>query len=137
MVSNSHKNPVVCLRHLSRGRVVFTLFVLFAFALQSFAIQTHIHFPSTRFAGASESLAVGRIVPSASILDLAKDTKDGNAAHCPLCQAVLLGGYYVIPAAVQIYLPFVYAAQDLVGGIAVFTASSPSHAWHSRAPPSR
>ncbi len=131
--------PVVCPRNVSFGRTAFTLFLLLAFALQSFVVQTHIHFSAPGFAGGQESLVADRAAHSAVSFSLAgdsdKNTKDGDPERCPLCQAVLLGGYYLIPAPAQIHLPLVYAILDPVGVIAVFAASSPSHAWHSRAPP--
>jgi len=139
MVHGSRKKPIVFLRDMSRMRVVFTLFVLFAFALQNFAVQTHIHFSSRCFAGGQQCPARPKIAPlaplRASLPDFPNDGKDGDASHCPLCQAVLFGGDYLIPAAAQMALPFVYPALDPLHGIALFADAAPSHAWQSRAPP--
>jgi hypothetical protein len=114
-------------RNASQGRAIVTLLVLFAFLLQSFVVQTHVHFSSA--ASATERVFF-------STASHPHGFAGGNDANqCPWCQAALSSGTYVMPAALPIRLPVVLGFADPILLDAVITTFSTSHAWRSRAPP--
>jgi hypothetical protein len=107
---------------LARRFVVFL--AVFAFALQSFVAQTHIH---------AESLA--SIVKIAAATPSGKAPVDHNQADCPFCQAVVHVGSVVTSAPPLLRLPFswVETAAFVISAVAI--SSSTAHDWQSRAPP--
>ena len=69
---------------------------IFALALvffaQSYFIQTHVHVPSPlAVAGAHGALTPAQVQPSDRL------PQDNDPANCPLCQADILSGAYVLP----------------------------------------
>ena len=111
----------------SQGRAIVTLLVLFAFLLQSFVVQTHVHFSPA-------ASATARVFAS-KVSHLHGFAGDSDANQCPWCQAVLSSGTYVMPAAWPIHLPVAFGFVDPIALDAVITISLASHAWQSRAPP--
>ena len=107
--------------------------MLFAFALQSYAVQTHIHeqlnLPvhgkSSTVDGADAQKADGQ-KPGAP----AKDAPD----DCPLCQ-LLYGGQYVAPDALVFFLPLVAVRSIETELAALPHYDAVSHSWRGRAPP--
>lgn len=123
--------------HPSMMRLVYTFFLLLAFALQSFAVQTHIHV-APRYSSSLAGWVNGTAsAPTAVRRDLPAVPRDGDVFHCPLCQAVLSGGDYLVPVAAYLFLPHVYFVRSSAPGTVVFADIRFSHAWHSRAPPGR
>jgi hypothetical protein len=103
---------------LSIARLAVTLFALFAFTLQSYAMQVHLH---------------GASVAATQKPGTAQKTSD--TAHCPICQEILHFGHYVTPS-VGTWSPALTAIVFTIATIErPVTASMPSHGWNSRAPP--
>lgn len=127
---NRRKTALGIAGKASPVRWLFTAFILLAFALQSYAVQTHIHeqlnFPvHAKAAGADGAHANKPEAP-------AKDAPD----DCPLCQ-LLYGGQYVAPDALVFFLPLVSvrAIETELGALPHYDAVS--HSWRGRAPPRR
>jgi hypothetical protein len=117
----------------SPARWLFTAFMLLAFALQSYAVQTHIHerlnLPVHGQAGtdkASTDDGAHANKPAAP----AKDAPD----DCPLCQ-LLYGGQYVAPDALVFFLPLVAVRSIETELSALPHYDAVSHSWRGRAPP--
>lgn len=97
--------------------------VLFAFAFQAYALQTHIH------AGA------GHLVASSGTPAPGKGPVSNSPMECPLCQAVAHTGVFLEPAA--LLAPF-FGAWWLLAAPKQRAARLPrtaAHIWQSRAPP--
>jgi hypothetical protein len=114
-------------RHRRRSIIVWIL--LFAFTVQSFAAQIHIHGPLRAVDGAS----IGNVVEKAGSHNKSSGAPD--AADCPICQAIAHAGAFFVPLAPVLLLPgwvehFVPSVRLLT--VAVATAT---HEWFSRAPP--
>jgi hypothetical protein len=102
------------------ARLLLTLFALFAFGLQSYLVQTHIH---TATAVSASKSSPDRLP--------AKD----DPANCPICQEILHTGQFVTPTAALLVLPGAsISVVELDVAIPKF-AQGPAHAWQSRAPP--
>ena len=107
-------------RTVSAARLAVTLFALFAFTLQSFVAQVHMH-------GAPASVAAH--AP-------AKQQPAGNdQTTCPICQLIAHAGHVITPS-VSVWAPLAIA----VFAVAVTRDIAPaaetfSHGWQSRAPP--
>ncbi len=125
-------------RNASWGRAIVTALVLLAFILQSLVVQTHVHFSPIGHNAAfvAHDRALISAAPSRVFRgDLPKNTDDGDATHCPLCQAIFSSGSYLIPTLLQVQL---FVAFSILGPIAhrtIFVSSASYHSWQSRAPP--
>jgi hypothetical protein len=108
-----------------KGSPLLRLFVLVAFFLQSFLVQTHVHnlmLPASSVAGTAVSAAHDGKAPL-------------DADRCLLCQEYTHSGAYVTPA-VAAALPPMLAIGVVVLKAAPALASKPiSHNWMGRAPP--
>jgi len=110
-------------------RLIVAAFMLFAFFLQSYATQTHIHLEPDGLTLAKVTLVshhdAGKGVPPAD-----------NPNDCPLCQ-LLYGGQYVAPTTQIIFLPMVavQVIEAVQGVLPHYDAAS--HNWLGRAPPRR
>jgi hypothetical protein len=100
---------------------------VFAFALQSFIAQTHIH---------AESLNLGGIVKVATTDPSGKAPVDHSQADCPFCQAVMHVGSIVASVPPLLRLPYSWVETAALAFTAVATSGSAAHDWQSRAPPS-
>ncbi len=105
---------------LARRFVVFV--AVFAFALQSFIAQTHIH--AEALAGTAKVAATSGQAPI-----------DHSQADCPFCQAVTHVGSVVASAAPLLRLPFSWVETAALVLTAVAMSGSTAHDWQSRAPP--
>lgn len=110
--------------------VVSVAFV--AFVIQSFLVQTHIHFTP-------EALARLAAHNTHAVTDDPahhdKYPANEDPANCPICQEILHSGQFVAPAA-QVYLPPALAVSTIVivdGALPFIVALS--HSWRGRAPP--
>lgn len=120
---------------LSFARLVATAILLFAFTMQAYLTQTHMH---NVFVDAKGALQVQDIVPGIGL------SKKGNAPAklpsgdqtCPVCHQMAQAGSFLTPAAAAT-LPvlFVISVIPLVDAL-LLSASPLSHAWQGRAPPS-
>jgi hypothetical protein len=109
------------LRHTFWARSVVAPFVLLAFLVQALIVQTHVHVFA---AGIATQTSASRSADS------------NDTALCPLCQAAISGGTYLIPnvvaaacaAALRTYEPLTPY---------LIVALAASYTWQSRAPPAR
>jgi hypothetical protein len=108
------------------GSPVLRVFVLIAFCLQSFLVQTHVHkllFP----------------VSPAGVTQTVSAPYDGKAPldadQCLFCQEYTHSGAYVMPA-LAASLPPMMAIGVIALAATPFLAAKPtSHIWIGRAPP--
>jgi hypothetical protein len=103
------------------------LFAL-AFAVQSFAVQTHIH--------GQPVTALGHIT-HVSVPAGPAPQDPFDPANCPLCQEMLHAGVYVVPVAADflVILNAVALAPEFT--VLPHAATERQHSWQSRAPPRR
>jgi hypothetical protein len=106
-----------------QARFVVALICLFAFTLQTYVVQTHIH-------GAGEA-RVSSDAPAGQKGPLGKDSSD----DCPICQAFAVSGSFITPAIViyGIAIAWVKAPSALPPSETVDPFLSRN--WQSRAPP--
>jgi len=106
---------------------LLNLVVLFAFSVQSFLVQTHLH-NLPRMTAATSQVTIS--APDSATVPFDADT-------CLLCQEFVHSGAYLTPAAVAALPPS--AAISLLPQTAVATAAVRlvSHIWMGRAPPGR
>lgn len=95
---------------------------VFAFALQSFIAQTHIH---------AESLS--GIVKAVTIPG--KAPVDHSQTDCPFCQAVTHVGSAVASTPPLLSLPYSWLESAALALAAVAISGVTAHDWQSRAPP--
>jgi hypothetical protein len=111
------------------GFRTITWLVLFAFALQSFITQTHIH---GAFGGAGDVQIVKTLASAPSHNNKAPAE---NAADCPFCQAITHAGAFFMPSAPALPLPITWAQMLTPFVVARAIDGFSSHPWQSRAPP--
>lgn len=106
-----------------------------AFALQSYATQTHIHI----------------VKPASSISDIAKISNqtagknqseprdkypaNDDPANCPICQEIMHAGQYVTPSAIVFALPAETISIVPISLAIPIIVKAVSHGWRGRAPP--
>ncbi len=117
---------------MSSARLILTFVALFAFTVQSYLTQTHIHIPP------AIALA-GDIGAKAPVSEPAKDSKDRypanqDPANCPICQEIMHAGQLVMPVMLLV-LPSAVAFAFPVFIETVTHFRAPSHIWQGRAPP--
>jgi hypothetical protein len=98
-------------------RLWLTLFALFAFTLQAYVAQSHIH-----------QAAVTKQLPG-------KVPAGDDQANCPLCQATLHGGIYLTPSAASFAPPILTVYGFHVAAKVATALKAISHSWTSRGPP--
>ncbi len=124
------RRPQAKARSAPRGLLMRALVVLtlFAFTLQGFLTQTHIHAVPVG-APAVADLFDGVPAP-------AKDTPSKNdQQNCPLCQQFASAGQFVTPAAAAVALPSLSVSVIQVAVRVVHAVIQVSHDWRGRAPP--
>ena len=102
---------------------------LLALAIQSFAVQPHLHF--TRLSLAAMSVAAD---VASTGRPKGKPSPGGDSANCPLCQTAARAGDAVLPAAIVIFGPVATPAHAS-SAIILTRATLLSHSWRGRAPP--
>jgi hypothetical protein len=119
------------------ARLLLTLLCLFAFSVQSFIAQTHIHRPGTTDIGIAVVNVAGKSLADGSHAKAPETPANpaDEAAKCPLCQAVAHFGFVVSPALLVLFLPRANTDEALPDFLRVAKDNVPSHAWHSRGPP--
>ena len=105
-------------------RQVLALLALLAFAVQGFALQTHIHGDP---AGASP--AVLQTTPGTAL------PGQLDPANCPLCQEIMHGGVFTAPALFVLLLAIAIASFAFAHPAPV--RQTRTQGWQSRAPPRR
>jgi hypothetical protein len=127
----------------SRWPIVLLAFL--AIFIQSFVVQTHIHFPKN--AGVSQSVSLTTLA-KALISGPAAQTADDRAtaprdkypinedpSNCPLCQEVAHSGQFVQSASVLAFVPAWISVHFIPFAEALPSLSAASHSWQTRAPP--
>jgi hypothetical protein len=111
-----------------RWRAV-TWVLLFAFTLQSYVTQTHVHVtPHAIHHAVTVKLTAD--TPDRGKLPIGNDTTD-----CLFCQAIANAGAFFLPAPLPLPSPTLWAER---AGRAIGTRAPHSeiaHSWQSRAPP--
>ena len=102
---------------------------LLALAIQSLAVQPHLHF--TRLSLAAMSVAANMASPT---LPKGKPSPGGDSANCPLCQTAARAGDAVLPTIVAVPPPGVAStvAQSVTPALRIPLLS---HDWLGRGPP--
>ena len=119
---------------IARLRLLATLAFLFAFALQSFVAQTHIHISGSRDSAFSASPSAG-IVPSQDRAP--NQTPLDDLSKCPVCQvAIAVGTAVGVAPFCLVQLPAEAIASSL-NEVLLPIATAPAHVWNSRGPPLR
>jgi hypothetical protein len=124
------------------ARVALAL-TLAAFTVQSFLIQTHVHFsPAIEASFADSGGARAKwsaptdrhvsVVPAREH----RDAPDDDPANCPLCQEYLYAGNYVAPAIVMLLLPPADESAVVPETRSLPRVATVSYSWYGRAPPS-
>ena len=103
------------------------LFLLVGFAVQGFAVQTHVHRALLR-----DTSGVTQF--SNPSLPVPQDPFD--PAHCPLCQEMLHAGVYVTPVVADLTVVLIAVAYAPIFTLLPHTVQARPHGWQSRAPPS-
>lgn len=102
---------------------MLALAVFLLFACQSYLVQTHVHKVPLRD-HASYTAPHHSRTPG-----------DDNPATCPLCQAGVTSGTFMVPV-LPAYLPaLVHVARAQVHAVRAFATAAFSHDWFSRGPP--
>jgi hypothetical protein len=110
-------------------RLASILPALLALAIQSLAVQPHLHF--TRLSLAAMSAVADMAKPS---LPKGKRSPGGDSANCPLCQTAARAGDAVLPTAIVFFGP-VATPTHASSAIVSPRATVLSHSWRGRAPP--
>ena len=111
-------------------RLCVTLFLLFAFTLQAFVTQTHVH------GAASDRAPIVATIGHVSTQGVA--SKGEETIACPFCQAMVVAGAFFTPAPLILSTPASLAeAHALAPFIVGLAAIAAGFSWRSRAPPQR
>jgi hypothetical protein len=113
-------------RRKTAGLRAVVWILLLAFTLQSYVTQTHIH-------GAHGVAGVG--VMLAKVPGHDRSPAGNDAADCPFCQAIVHAGAFFTPAALVLFLPFVWVEGVAPSVLAHAISIAAAHSWRSRAPP--
>lgn len=111
------------------ARNFLALLVAFAFALQSFLTQTHIHGAPASFGG----FAIVKIDAGSS--GGSKAPADNSPLDCPYCQAIAHSGLFFMPAAPLLRLPVELAHSIIAPDFVQVIKSAAILHQRSRAPP--
>ena len=111
-------------RRSGLARRILVFVAVFAFALQSYIAQTHIH-----------DAVLGGAAKIADTQSPGKAPVHDSQSDCPFCQAVVHSGAFVASAAPLLLLPFVWIKTIAPDFAARAAAHTGAHDWQSRAPP--
>lgn len=111
------------------ARNLLALLVAFAFALQSFVTQTHIHGVALPFGGPE----IVKVATSSS--GGSKVPADNSPLDCPYCQAIAHSGLFFMPAAPLLRVPAELARSILAPDFLQIIKSAAILLRRSRAPP--
>ncbi|HTQ14792.1 MAG TPA: DUF2946 family protein [Rhizomicrobium sp.] len=119
-----------------RWRRTIALFAVFAFAAQSYVVQTHVHIPAfEQIASDSSGHEVSPAVTRSHDVDHQRGPLKDDPAHCPFCQEMLYAGTYAMPAAPMVLAPVESNPQPVSPVPVSLGITSVSHDWRGRAPP--
>jgi hypothetical protein len=108
---------------------VLTLFGLVAFGLQTYIVQTHIHF------GVTAAAIVDENGPAPAEKSGDPLRPNPHQLACPLCQQLAHSGPAVVPAPLFFVDEWTYTAFVLITRETTRRFHSPTHIWQGRAPP--
>jgi hypothetical protein len=109
---------------------VVAFLAVFAIALQSFIVQTHIHSPQSAASSLAKSGDDGASGTTHSKFPVSDET-----ANCRLCQELVYAGRFVTPASTLLIVPITVAWLLIVFLQSATIPSARSYVWRSRAPP--
>jgi hypothetical protein len=110
---------------LSGWRLVLVWLALTAFAVQTYLVQTHIHFSPAALTQLAEK--------SGGHHD--RWPANDDPANCPICQELLHSGQFVTPSAQFLLPPTLAVSTIALVDEALPLVFAPSHSWQGRAPP--
>ena len=110
-------------------RIAPILPALLALAIQSLAVQPHLHL--SRLSLAAMSVAADMANPG---MPKGKTSPGGDSANCPLCQTAARAGDAVLPTIVAVPPPGV-ASTDAQSVTPALRIPLLSHDWLGRGPP--
>jgi hypothetical protein len=125
-------------RRPSLPRIVLLAISFFAFVLQSYVTETHIH--------GDDAVQVRALGPhikvatrDASTRLAGSDRKDrpskNDPVSCPFCQAMLQAGAFLTPASLTVSLPQQGLSVEQFVSATVLVVKVVSHNWRGRGPP--
>lgn len=103
--------------------------MLFAFTLQSYATQIHIHGPSH----AIDRISIAKVSGKTGTHGESPSAPDTN--DCPICQAIAHNGVFFAPVAPLLLLPAWVAQVSPPVSLRTVAGPAAPHDWFSRAPP--
>ena len=124
-------------------RPILAFIGIFAIALQSFVVQTHIHNPQ-----AAAVLGLAQVPSPDAAAGIAKNAPDNgtttshgkfssgdDTSNCRLCQELFHAGRFIAPSSTVLLVPLILSVW-----LIVFAHSAPiprvgAYIWRSRAPP--
>jgi hypothetical protein len=102
------------------------LFMLVAFTVQGFAVQTHIH---------GDPASTNSQITHDSLPSQPSPQDPYDPANCPLCQEMLHAGIYVAPVVADFVVILNAVAFAPTYILVPHAATERQHSWQSRAPP--
>ena len=118
---------------LQARRAVLALVCGFAFALQGYIAQTHIHIAEL----SAVSTASVANQPTLSSQSGDPDQKQDDLSKCPLCQVSASVGNALWSAAPILLVSLIGAVTEPIAAEFVARDAAPSDVWRSRGPPQR
>ena len=116
---------------VSQARAVLIFLALTAFFFQSYVVQTHIH----GLPHAAVSIAANGLYSATSPRQDGKLPLTDDQDFCPMCQAAMHAGAFVVPVALAA-LPVALAVSLVPLALSPAAIAKPvSHIWRGRAPP--
>jgi hypothetical protein len=120
-------------------RPLLALVGIFAIAIQSFVVQTHIHAPlagASMAAAQSDVLGVSAAVPGGDLYPIhGKFSSSDDASNCRLCQELFYAGRFVAPSTAVLLLPIFFSLLLVVFAHSAMVSTARAYIWRSRAPP--
>jgi hypothetical protein len=121
------ERDISAVRRRGIGSRAITFLLLFAFALQSYLTQTHIH----GISGTPAQTCISKCVVHSPI----SQSPLGGAAECPLCQAIVHAGAFYAPAALAVLVLCVWVENALATPAQSAPRAALARNGLSRAPP--
>jgi hypothetical protein len=101
---------------------------IFAFALQTYMVQTHIHNDAQSVVGMAKTAAPAGDTHRKAPLE-------NSPLTCPFCQSFTLAGAVLLPVTLLLHAPLIWVESALLVFTARAIAVLPAHDWQTRAPP--
>lgn len=111
---------------LTGWRRALVLLALAVFTLQTYVVQTHVHFAHDPAQVTAASVKGGH----------GKAPANDEPQNCPICQEFLHTGQFITPTAQALLPPSLAVSTIALVDAALPFIHAPSHSWRGRAPPS-